>query len=423
MTRIRPFRGLRYDPARVDLARVIAPPYDVIPPGERELWFARDPYNAIRLELCRDVAEEARTDYGEIRQILEAWQRSGVLRREPRPACYGLRQHFSAPDGSARTREAFYALLHLEDYERRIVRPHEQTLAGPKADRLKLIRASRANLSSVFLLFEDREQVVARILAPAFEVGALEVADPGGVRQLLAPIDSAERIRLLQEELAERPLVIADGHHRYETALAYRDECRAAAGGAVDADAPHEWILACLTNAFAPGSLLLPIHRLVLKGALPTPAAFEERLRGWRRREVAVASAEAVPALLAQHLVPLRDRHAFALDDASGSLHLFSRPADGQLSVRVVHREVIEGVFGLDERAVREGAIEYPKDALQTARELRAGRGLAGLYLNALAPEDVFRVTAAGERLPQKSTFFYPKLPTGLVLRSFEEGA
>jgi uncharacterized protein (DUF1015 family) len=422
MSRIRPFRGLRYDPARVDLARVIAPPYDVIPAGEREHWFERDPHNAIRLELCRDVAEESTTDYAEIRRTLQAWQQSGVLVREARPALYGLRQHFRAPDGTPHTREAFYALLHLEDYERRIVRPHEQTLAGPKADRLKLIRATRANLSPVFLLFEDREDALGSVLAPAFESDAvLEIAEAGGIRQCLAPIDDPARIRALQEPLAERPLVIADGHHRYETALAFRDECRAAAGGAVRDTAPCEWILACLANAFAPGSLLLPIHRLVLKGSLPTPAAWEERLRGWSHRVLPVASAEAVPDLLAEHLVPLRGRHAFALDDASGSLRVFWRPADGQLSVRVVHREVIEGVFGLDERAVRDGAIEYPKDALQTARELRAGRGLAALYLNALTPDDVFRVTAAGERLPQKSTFFYPKLPTGLVLRSFDE--
>jgi len=127
-----------------------------------------------------------------------------------------------------------------------------------------------------------------------------------------------------------------------------------------------------------------------------------------------------VPGLLAAHLEPLRDAHAFAADDASGRLALLWRPrrAGDPLTVRVIHREVIEGVFGLDEQAVREGAIAYPKSALQTARDLRAGRGRVALYLNALAPEDVFRVTDAGEVLPQKSTFFYPKLPTGLVFRS-----
>jgi uncharacterized protein (DUF1015 family) len=421
VTRIRPFRGLRYDASRVDLARVIAPPYDVIPAGEREAWYARDPHNAIRLELTRDVESESTTDYTEIRRTLESWRREGMLRRDPRPALYALRQRFTAPDGASREREAFFALLHLEDYARGVVRPHEQTLEGPKLDRKKLIRATRANLSSVFLLYEDREQTLAGELAPALDAAdALQIPD-GATAHTLARIDDEACIRSLQAQLAERPLVIADGHHRYETALEYRDECRRQAGGVAAGDAPYEWILACLSNAFAPGSLLLPIHRLVKKGSLPTPAAWDQRLPGWARRNLPIASADALPGLLAAHLAPLRDRHAFAVDDASGTLRVFSRPADGELTVRVVHAQVIAGLFGLDERAVREGAIDYPKDALQTARDLRDGRGLVALYLNALTPDDVFRVTAAGERMPQKSTFFYPKLPTGLVFRTFEE--
>jgi uncharacterized protein (DUF1015 family) len=303
-----------------------------------------------------------------------------------------------------------------------VVRPHERTLAGPKADRLKLLNAARANVSSVFLLYEDRNATLPPLLAPDFESGALaEATDAAGTTHTLAQLDDPERSESVRRFMAERPLVIADGHHRYETALAYRDAQRAKAGSA-DPDAPHEFMLAYCANAFAPGSLLLPIHRLIRKGPVPTDAAWSERLHGWRETRVSVPSAEEIPALLAAQLAPLHDRHAFAADDASGSLRIFTRPsqAGGELTVRVIHREVIEGVFGLDEQAVREGAIDYPKDALATARELRAGRGSVALYLNPLAPEDVFRVTAAGEVLPQKSTFFHPKLPTGLVFRLLE---
>jgi uncharacterized protein (DUF1015 family) len=230
-------------------------------------------------------------------------------------------------------------------------------------------------------------------------------------------------------------VVIADGHHRYETALDYRDE-RRAAGAGTGVDAPHEWLLVYLANAYAPGSLLLPIHRLVSKGALPTEMQvsrsgakpsevhrdwLRERLPGWDCRAVPIADPGELPGLLARHLEPLLDRHAFAADDASGRLRIFSRARrDGELLVRVIHREVIEGVFGLDEDAVRAGAIAYPKSALQTARDLRAGRGAVALYLNPLTPEDVFRVTGAGEVLPQKSTFFTPKLPSGLVFRPLD---
>ena len=422
MSRVRPFRALRYDPARVDLSRVLVPPYDVIGPEERAALYDRDPHSAIRLELTRRVEDEARTDYAEVRRTLDEWQRSGVLVREARPALYALRQTFTARDGTRVTRDGFFGLLGLEDYERRVVRPHERTLAGPKADRLKLLRAARANLSSVFLLYEDREGALRPPLAAALDGPALaEARDANGTVQRLARIADPEPLAAVRDFLAERPLVIADGHHRYETALAYRDERRAAGGGA-HPDSPPEWILAYFANAFAPGSLLLPIHRLIRKGAPPTEAAWRERLRGWSQERVPVSGAEAIPELLERHLAARAEGCAFAADDGSGVLRIFSRPrrVPGELSVRALHEEVVAGVFGLDEAAVREGAIGYAKSALEAARELRAGRGSVALYLDPLAAADVFRVTGAGELLPQKSTFFTPKLPTGLVFRLLE---
>ncbi len=420
VTRIRPFRALRYDPARVDLGRVIAPPYDVIAADERAGFFDRDPHNAIRLDLTLDVEDEATTDYAEIPKTLAAWQQTSVLIRDPYPAMYGLRQHFSAPDGSPRVRDAFFALLGLEDYDRRIVRPHESTLSGPKADRLKLLTAARANLSSVLLLYEDRDREIAGVLAPSLEGDPIAVARDGSVSHALTRLDDPAAIDAISRFLSDRPVVIADGHHRYETALRYRDETPTQGG-------PSSWILACFTNAFAPGGLLLPIHRLILKGGVPTETAWAERLRDWTHRSVPISSAEAIPSLLAEHLEPLADRTAFAADDASGRLKIFSRPrpagAGNEDTIRVVHREVIGGVFGLDDASVREGAIAYPKDAFRTACDLRAGRGSVALYLNPLTADDVFRVTGAGEVLPQKSTYFTPKLPTGLVFRLLEDDA
>ncbi len=423
MSAIRPFRALRYDPARVDLARVLVPPYDVIAAEDRARLYARDPHCAIRLELTRDPAEESRTDYAQVRSQLEAWTRDGVLRRDPRPALYGLRQSFTAEGAAPQSRVGFFALLRLEDYAERVVRPHERTLAGPKADRLKLLRASRANLSSVFLLYEDPSDALAPCIDEPGGSPLAEARDEAGTLQRLWAIEDAARVEQVQDFLAKRPLVIADGHHRYETALAYRDERRAA--GECAPDAAHEWLLVYLANAFAPGTLLLPIHRLVREAAAPSEAGWRSRLPGWQQRQIRIESAEDVPAALAQHLAPLAARRqlAFAADDGSGTLRIFSRPAGEELSVRVIHREVIEGVFGLDADAVQHGAIEYPKSALQTARDLRRGRGTAALYLNPLSPEDVFRVTEAGEVLPQKSTFFHPKLPTGLVFRTLESDA
>jgi len=428
VTAIRPFRALRYDPARVDLGRVLVPPYDVISPEERERFGAADPHSAVRLELA---GEESEAGYRQVAETLAAWRRSGVLVRDRRPALYGLRQRFAVPGpgpgagpgGQQAVREGFFAELHLEDYDRRVVLPHERTLAGPKRDRLRMLRATRANLSVIFLLYEDREGRVAEALAEAFAGPALARAtDPAGVEETLVAVDDAAAIARVQALLAERPVVIADGHHRYETALAYRDERRDERGGeppGAEGEPAAEWTLAYFANAHAPGTLILPIHRVVAKGSAPAARAWREKLPGWECREVPVAGPEAVPAALADHLEPLAHRHAFAADDGSGTLRILSRerrPGD-PLPVRAIHDEVIGGLFGLDAEAVRAGAVVFRKDAAQAARDVREGRGSTVLYLNALAPEDVFRTTAAGELLPQKSTLFHPKLPTGLVFR------
>jgi uncharacterized protein (DUF1015 family) len=417
VTDVRPFRALRYDPGKVALADVLAPVYDVVAPEDRPLYWDRHPYNALRLELTRSVEEEAATDYRDVAERIAAWRSEGVLVRDAKPALYVLRQSFTE-GGRALARTGFLAALRLEDYASRIVRPHERTLAGPKADRLKILRATRVNLSSVFLLYDDRADELERVFEAALaDAGTVEARDDADTLHRLAPLRDAAAVAAVQGFLALRPVVIADGHHRYETALGFRDERRAA--GERDPEAPSERILAYFANAFATGSLLLPIHRLVKKGPPPGPAVWR-RLAGWERREVAVASADALPAALAEHLAPLAGRHAFAADDGSGRLAIFSKPADGELTVRVLHRDVLAGLLGLDDAAVRDGAVDFPKSALQTARDVRSGRGALALYLNPLRPDDVFRVTEAGETLPQKSTFFHPKLPTGLLFRALE---
>jgi uncharacterized protein (DUF1015 family) len=419
MSELHPFRAMRYDPERVDLDRVIVPPYDVIAAKDREVFFERDPHNAIRLELTRDVADQAATNYTDIPRTFSAWVDEGVLIRDAEPGFYPLRQHFTAPDGRNLTRLGFFAVLRLEDYASRIVRPHERTLEGPKADRLKQLRAARANLSSVFLLYEDRDDEIADLLARPFDATpVIRATDETETTHELARLDDSADVDAICEFMRDRPLVIADGHHRYETALAYRDEQRAAHPDA-GPSAPWEFILVYCANAFAPGSLLLPIHRLIVKGAMPTDAAWSERLPEWSQQSVDLEDVGELPDVLERHLAPLSDRHAFAVDDASGRLRIFSKAAAAgdELTIRTLHREVIAGVFGLDEAAVAKGAIDYPKSAVQTASDLREGHGAVALYLNPLLPDDVFRVTESGDVLPQKSTFFYPKLPTGLVFR------
>ena len=424
MTNVIPFRALRYQSGRVELERVLAPVYDVVAAEDRALYYDRDPHNALRLELTRSVEEEATTDYADVARTLAQWRREGVLVRDAEPSLYVLRQRFAGPGGGEVERVGFFGALHLEDYESRIVLPHESTLAGPKADRLKILRASQANLSSVFMLYEDREMSLADLLGEALRSSeGISVRNDEGIEHTLAPLRDPDAVAQVRSFLAKRPVVIADGHHRYETALAYRDERRAEEGAAGDPDAPHERILAYFANAFASGTLLLPIHRVILKLPPATNAGWRSRLSNWERRTVPVSGKEAIPAALEEHLAPLRGSYAFAADDGSRELQIFSRAAGEELSVRIIHREVLGDVFHLDEDAVRNGAVAFPKSTLQAARDVREGKGAVALYLNPLEPGDVFRVTGAGETLPQKSTFFFPKLPTGLLFRVLEAGA
>lgn len=418
MTELRPFRALRYDPTRVELGKVLVPPYDVVNPDEREFFYRRDPYNAIRLELTRRVEDEATTDYRHVAETLRDWQEDGVLRLDAAPQLYGLRQRFRDSDGEPHLRDGFFALVRLEDYERRIVRPHERTLTGPKADRLKMLRAARANLSAVFFLYEDPGLELSQALGGWLDrEPGLTAKDPSDIEHTLVPLPSRAAQQQVIAFLRDRPLVIADGHHRYETALAYRDECRKRGG---DADAPHEFMLGYLANAYAPGTLLLPIHRVIRDAEVPLPASWAKRLSTWDEMCVPLPDVGAIGGLLRRRLEPLSDRLAFAADAGDGALRIFSRlrRPDDDLSIRVIHREVLGGLFGLDDARVREGAVAFPKQASDAARLVQQGEGRVAIYLNPLRPEDVFRVTGAGEVLPQKSTFFFPKLPSGLLFRT-----
>jgi len=416
VTDIRPFRALRYDPARVDVSEVLAPVYDVVAPEDRaRLWDAH-PYAAVKLELTRDAADEATTDYADVAERLAAWEAQGVLRRDAEPALYVLRQRFEAPDGRRLARLGFFASLRLEPYRNRVVRPHERTLAGPKADRLKILRATGTNLSSVFVLYEDRDRKLEAVLETALASGeGLTATDTAGVVNELAVLRDPGAIEEMRRFLAPRPVVIADGHHRYETALGFHESDGRPGSGR---------LLAYFANAYAEGTLLLPIHRLVREAAPPSAEAWAAlETAGWTARTAPSGAPEEMQGILDAELGPLADRIAFAADDGGGTLRIFSKPAGGELPVRAIHREVLGGVFGLDDAAVREGAVAFPKSTRQVARDLANGRGTVALYLNPLSADDVFRVTEAGETLPQKSTYFAPKLPTGLLFRPLEADA
>ena len=365
---------------------------------------------------------QAAADYGWIRGIFDAWRAEGVLIQDPEPAiCDGPALRLT--DGATLERIGFFAELGLEEHDARIVRPHERTLAGPKADRLKLLRAAEANLSSVFLLYEDPQEALGALLADALdrsEVG--RASDGAGVEYRLARLTDAAAIARVGDFLASRPSVIADGHHRYETALEYRRECRAREGDL--ADAPWESTIAYFANAYARGSLLLPIHRVVTRLPAPSQDEWRKRLPQWQVTPLPRPDPDRIDAFLAPHLAPLAEHPSFVAEPATGEPLLIQRaePLGEALMVRILEQEILGGVFGLDGEAIRAGAVLFPKSAKRAGQAVRAGDGTVALYLNPTTPEAVFRTTAKGDVMPQKSTFFYPKVPTGMVFRDHRTG-
>ncbi|MBW2279642.1 MAG: DUF1015 domain-containing protein [Deltaproteobacteria bacterium] len=395
MSDFRPFRGLRF---AGDVQPRLAPPYDVIAPDERDR-LAGEPENIVHLTLPPGPVGDR--DYASAGQVLERWVAQGVLSRDATERFYVLRE--TTTDG--RTRRGFLGALRLADYEERVVLPHERTLPAARRDRLLLTRAVRANLEPLFFLYEDRGGKLDAALDAACAGEALcRAVGPDGTGLELFALEDETFVDGVRAFLADLPVVIADGHHRYETMRTYRDECRES-GASDGRDAGPEFVMGYLVNAFDPGSAVAAIHR-VLRGELAplgrvlTELAFESE----------VLPELDAPALLARIAALAPERHAYGMALPGGELRLVSRPRGDTLDVQVLHDELLprlRGELSFDARPAR---------LLETLRESRAS---LGIFLHPLDPDGLFRVVQDGILLPEKSTFFTPKVPSGLVLRSF----
>jgi uncharacterized protein (DUF1015 family) len=423
---IRPFRGLRYDTTRVALPDVVCPPYDVIAPAAAEELRRRSPYNAVHLELPLSPTADPDERYAAAAGLLDDWRTAGVLRPDDEPSLYLVEQRFASADGHELTRRGFVCRLRLEDFSARVVLPHEKTHAGPKRDRLELLRATHANLSQIFLLYADPGDEVGRALAAAAPPPqpALEARDADGnlcrLRQLTGPV--VERVVAL---LSSRQVLIADGHHRYETALAYRDERRAA--GKSDAD----WVMVFLASMDDPGLAVFPTHRLLKGVAVPPADIVIERLT---TAFAVVSECSGDPGVWGPAM-ELVSRSAgpgkplglyFAAERRCVTLELRGEAALGalvgrglsavraRLSVTQLAELVFRDALELDPERL-EGHLDFAKSVDDAVVELEAGDYGLAAFLPATPMADVLAMAEAGEAMPQKSTYFYPKLLTGLV--------
>lgn len=445
MAGIRPFRAVRFDPAAAgDLAGVLAPPYDVISPQHQDELYARSPYNIVRLELGREEAGSApgQDRYARAAEQYRAWLAQGILRPNAVPSVYAYEERFTYL-GQERVRLGFFAALRVEPWEAGVVLPHEHTLPRPKADRLNLLRACGAVFSPIFLLYEDGGNV-RQELQRAVETAAPLVdvhLTPGAVaeaaeRHRLWALDRAAAARL-QQLFAEQRLFIADGHHRYETALTYRDERRAADPAAPPpGEAPYDYTLAYLASFDDPGLTVLPIHRLVRN----VPDLDRHRLLLALERYFAIRILPVAPGeFLQQALAELRRAgeggvHAFGLVGAAPrAMHLLTlrpaalqawlaRPLEGhseawrRLDVSILHALVLQECLGLGDEAVEgEGQVSFTRDAEAAVMAVERGEYQLAFLLNPTNPRQIRDVALAHDRMPQKSSFFWPKPPAGLV--------
>ena len=428
MAEVIPFRGIRYAES-IALDEVVAPPYDVIPGAQAAELRERSPYNAVHVDLPVAPGEAAAdAAYARAAAAFERWRVEGVLAREAQPSLYLVDQTYRGPDGRERTRRGFVARLRLADFAEHVVLPHERTHAGAKIDRLRLYRAAHADLSQIFLLVPDDdcevEDALAAAASAAPSAAAREARDNDGNLHRIVPLTGpgAERVVAL---LRERPLYIADGHHRYETALAYRDERRAAGDHSADT------LMVYLCSMSDPGLSVFPTHRLVRDVVVPPLAELLGRLQPLF--EVVGAPAQGLAASrevldgLGERADPGRvfglylPRQEIGLVVKSRAPQAQQRlvacgfsPDAAGLSVTVLHELVFREALGMDP-AHAEKHIDYAKSVPDALAALAGGRYALGAFLNATLVSQVRAIADRGETMPQKSTYFYPKLLTGLV--------
>ena len=432
MIRIAPFRGVLYNPKKVrDPAKVIAPPYDVISPAEQERLYKRSPYNFVRLDLSQEPES-----YDQVAQTFNEWQAQGILERDEQPAIYFLSQRFKLKSGEERIRQGFIALIELQEPGGDI-RPHEKTHDAPKEDRLKLMLASQAQLSPIFALYAQPKETINRILTLAVEgvTPAVEVEQDNGDICNMWRITDPEVIQKVQREMQDQTLLIADGHHRYEATLNYREHMRRERGQGSGQES-FNYIMAYCANLNDENLAILPTHRLVrgythkpfleLEEALQTSFYVEQHPKtpegkvsflkalkaASKKHRVIGASFKRDPRYLILRLKNKRIMQRLAKD--------LSAPLR-ELDVTTLHLLILEHILGMaPELQERGDTIQYSQDEELVLQTLEKEEFQAAFILTATKAEEIQTIVAGGDKMPQKSTYFYPKIPSGLVVNKID---
>ena len=421
MADVRPLNSLRYELDRVGgFEPVLSPPYDVIDPAQRAALAARSPFNVVGIDLP-EPATTGGDPYENAATLLAEWQEAGALVRDDEPSFWVLTQDYLAPDGSRRTRSGFLAAVKIEEYGAGTIRPHERTHPGPKEDRLRLTRATKTNLSAIFALYSDSTGAARAAIAAqvAGEPHGEQIDDDGTVNRLWR-VSDLDAQAALSEALEPAELLIADGHHRYETARIYADE--------IGGDGPHRFVLMDLVALEDPGLSVFPTHRLI--SGLSGDPARANALRETVERCFEVTELGSTDELPPNGLSPdgrlqfgyLDSRHKRPLrlvlrDQAIADEALADFPPPyRKLDAAVLEALILRGPLGLSEDDISHfNGLGYSRNDDEALALLESGEYDAAFFLSGAPIEQIQEIAAAGVKMPPKSTFFTPKVPTGLV--------
>ncbi len=436
MAEIRPFRGVRYNHLLVnDLATVICPPYDIITPQMQQELYSKSRYNFVRLESSRELPQDTANEnkYTRSAATLEQWLSQGVLKIDETPAIY-LHDHHFTYEGKEYKRRGIIVRVRLEDWDKMVVRPHEGTLSEPKDDRLKLLWACQANTSPILALFEDPEQQVSSLLAKQeHNEPLITLNNANGENHYVRAISEPKTINQICASLAHQPLYIADGHHRYESALAYQ-RVRYTCSPSTSPDEAFNFVMMTLVDFFDPGLIILPPHRLVRGLPKATLTEFVTKLRSlFEIEELSLNMSDIrqqVDNLLTGRklgetnqvklvLFDSATEHLFVLTlrdftTASQLMPYFHSELYKRLDVSIVDHVILEELLGLSSGS-KEATLTYSYDKLDAISRVLDQEYQLAFLLSPIKAKTVKAIADAGDRMPRKSTYFYPKPPAGLV--------
>ncbi|OLE46560.1 MAG: hypothetical protein AUG46_09240 [Acidobacteria bacterium 13_1_20CM_3_58_11] len=454
MAQVYPFRAFRYNPARARFERVLTQPYDKISPAMQEKYYTADPHNLIAVEKGRAYPGDTPQNnvYTRAAAAIEDWIRNQVVVRDPVPSFYAYKQEYTAPGTEEwRTRRGFIGAGKLEEYSARVVFRHEHTLSGPKADRLELLRHTKTHTGQLFMLYSDAQKRIDAILEEAESTAApaTEMRDECGVVHRLWVIAEPQRVAAIQKAMEDHNLVIADGHHRYETALKYRNERRTRPSGLrvnaemIDPEAPYERGMMTFINTQSEGLTILPTHRVAANVHDFSWSGVRRHLEPWFAAEAfpfsgSAERSEAKKKFLAK-LMSAREKRAIGVYPAAETqkrafyvltlregvnlAQLLPKvsPLQRELDVVLLHEGILEPALGITPQAVTaEANLTYEREALAALDAVDSGRAQISFLLNPCDVEQVMKVATAGEVMPQKSTDFYPKLMSGITMYRVE---